>query len=123
MGLSVVRRIVELHGGYVTATSAGSHAGSEFVVSLPVSTADERDDGESQNLVKTTTGIEMGRLLRQRFPPRRLRLIALSGYAGADLRERCLAEGFDAYLTKPGDISQLERLLGGGRSDSDTSEH
>ena len=42
IGLSVVRRIVELHGGHVKATSAGSDAGSEFVVSLPVSAADTR---------------------------------------------------------------------------------
>ena len=49
IGLSVVRRIVELHGGHVKVTSAGSGAGSEFVVSLPVSAADERDDRESEN--------------------------------------------------------------------------
>jgi CheY-like chemotaxis protein len=55
MGLSVVRRIVELHGGTVKATSAGAHRGSEFVVSLPVSTADERDEGESQHAVNTST--------------------------------------------------------------------
>ena len=36
IGLSVVRRIVELHRGRIRATSAGSGAGSEFVVSLPV---------------------------------------------------------------------------------------
>ena len=36
IGLSVVRRIMELHGGHVKVTSAGSDAGSEFVVSLPV---------------------------------------------------------------------------------------
>ena len=47
----MVRRITELHGGHVKVTSAGSHAGSEFAVSLPVWAADERDDRESQNLV------------------------------------------------------------------------
>ena len=181
MGLSVVRRIVELHGGHVKATSAGSQRGSEFVVSLPVSTADARDEGESQHDVNKSAppptvlarrvmivddhedirasvsrlvrgwghevavaadgstalslaetfqpecavvdlsmpgmnGIELGRRLRQRFPPAQLCLIALSGYASADLREACLAEGFDAYLNKPGNIHELERLLGGIRS-------
>jgi CheY-like chemotaxis protein len=66
-------------------------------------------------------GIELARRLRQRFPPAQLRLIALSGYAGADIRDGCLAEGFDAYLTKPGNIHELERLIGSDRADADAS--
>ena len=187
VGLSVVRRIVELHGGRVKATSAGAGAGSEFVVSLPVSAADIRHDRGS-NAGQTSAplvalrsrrvmivddhqeirasvsrlarswghevalaadgpsalslaeafqpecaivdlsmprmnGIELGRRLRQRFPPAQLRLIALSGYEGADFRDACLAAGFDAYLVKPGEIPELERLLGGDRADSDASQH
>ena len=188
IGLSVVRRIVELHGGHVNVTSAGSGAGSEFVVALPVSPADTRHDRGSVNRVTTSAsvgpfharrvmivddheemrksvsrlvcawghevalaadgpsalaladaflpecaivdismpgmnGMELGRRLRLRFPPAQLRLIALSGYPGAELRDGCLAAGFDAYLVKPGDILGLERLLGGTRADSDASQH
>jgi len=36
IGLAVVRAVVELHGGTVTAVSAGPGLGSEFTVSLPV---------------------------------------------------------------------------------------
>ncbi|MCW5889742.1 MAG: response regulator [bacterium] len=45
VGLTVVRRLVELHGGRVTAHSAGRDAGSEFAVVLPVmaSHPDEHD--------------------------------------------------------------------------------
>ena len=68
-------------------------------------------------------GIEVCRRLRKRFPQHQLYLIAMSGYAGADLRDACLAQGFDAYLTKPGDIPTLERLLGGDRMDSAASQH
>ena len=57
-------------------------------------------------------GIELARRLRQRFPPAQLYLIALTGYAGADIRDECLAAGFDAHLVKPGEIPLLERLLG-----------
>ena len=57
-------------------------------------------------------GIDLARRLRQRFPPAQLSLIALTGYAGADIRDACLAAGFDAHLVKPGDIAELERLLG-----------
>jgi PAS domain S-box-containing protein len=38
VGLALVRRIVELHGGYVHAMSAGAGKGSEFVVRLPIGT-------------------------------------------------------------------------------------
>jgi signal transduction histidine kinase len=44
IGLSLVRRIMESHGGDVTVTSAGPSAGSEFVVSLPPAAADTRHD-------------------------------------------------------------------------------
>jgi signal transduction histidine kinase len=35
VGLAVVRKIVELHGGTVTAASAGTGQGSEFTVFFP----------------------------------------------------------------------------------------
>jgi signal transduction histidine kinase len=37
IGLALVRRLVEMHDGSVTATSAGAGKGSEFVILLPVS--------------------------------------------------------------------------------------
>lgn len=36
IGLALVRQLVELHGGTVSATSAGPNLGSEFTVSLPL---------------------------------------------------------------------------------------
>ncbi len=43
IGLTVVRELVEAHGGQVVATSAGRGRGSQFVVSLPLSGADAID--------------------------------------------------------------------------------
>jgi len=188
IGLSLVRRIVESHGGHVKATSAGSSAGSEFVVSLPLAAADTRHDRRSTKIENTSApsvalrarrvmivddhqeirasvtrlarawghqvavaadgpsalsladafqpecaiidislsgmnGIELGRRLRQRFPAAQLRLIALSGSADPDIRDACLGSCFDAYLVKPGDISDLERLIGGDGADSAGSKH
>jgi signal transduction histidine kinase len=39
IGLNVVKRIAEMHGGSVAARSAGTGAGSEFIVSLPLATS------------------------------------------------------------------------------------
>ena len=64
-------------------------------------------------------GIELGRRLRKVFPRKRLVMIALTGFTGQDLREACLAAGFDEQLTKPGDINRLAELLGGERPDAD----
>jgi signal transduction histidine kinase len=48
IGLTVVRRLVELHGGRVAATSGGPGLGSEFVVHLPLAeaTAARADGGD-----------------------------------------------------------------------------
>jgi signal transduction histidine kinase len=54
IGLSVVRRIVELHGGRMKATSAAGGAGNEFVVSLPVS--DICPDRGSENSSRYAVG-------------------------------------------------------------------
>jgi two-component system CheB/CheR fusion protein len=36
VGLAVTRRLVELHGGTVRASSEGPGLGSEFIISLPL---------------------------------------------------------------------------------------
>jgi CheY-like chemotaxis protein/two-component sensor histidine kinase len=188
LGLSLVRRILELHRGDIKATSGGLEKGSEFVVTLPVATNDadnqtgaspiagprsfstpharrvlivddHREISESvARLVRNwgheaaiardgpsalalaeafqpeyaivdlslpgMNGIEVARHLRERFPRPRLYLIALTGYAGKDIGEGCLAAGFDVHLVKPGEIPVLEQLLGDERQNSEpTSTH
>ena len=66
------------------------------------------------------SGIELARRLREVFPPARLFMIALSGYAGTAIRDACLAPGFDIHLVKPGEIDRLEQLLGAGRADAES---
>jgi signal transduction histidine kinase len=43
LGLALVKRLVELHGGSVTATSGGRGAGSELTVTLPLATSTVAD--------------------------------------------------------------------------------
>ncbi|MBC7779222.1 MAG: PAS domain-containing protein [Proteobacteria bacterium] len=45
IGLALVKGLVELHGGTVSAHSAGAGQGSEFVVSLPLAHAESPDGG------------------------------------------------------------------------------
>ena len=43
LGLSIAQRLVELHGGDITATSDGPNTGTAFVVRLPVASAAAKD--------------------------------------------------------------------------------
>lgn len=43
VGLTLVRALVELHGGFVSAHSEGTGKGAEFVVTLPISNASQGD--------------------------------------------------------------------------------
>jgi PAS domain S-box-containing protein len=57
------------------------------------------------------TGLEVARAMRADPALRRIRLIALSGYASPDDVERSVEAGFDLHLAKPPDIELLERSL------------
>ena len=61
LGLTIVRSLVELHGGHVRATSDGRGRGAEFVVTLPRAAVDRRA-GRRRSVA--------GRRLRRRPPAR-----------------------------------------------------
>ena len=64
-------------------------------------------------------GVVLAGRLRKVFPAGRLYLIALSGHASSEVREACLAAGFDECLDKTGRIETLERLLRDDRPNLD----
>ncbi|MDX2086113.1 MAG: response regulator [Candidatus Melainabacteria bacterium] len=60
-------------------------------------------------------GLEATRAIRQREQEQQLPrtpIVALTAHATAELRQRCLDAGMDAYLTKPVDRQQLYRTMG-----------
>jgi two-component system CheB/CheR fusion protein len=56
-------------------------------------------------------GYEVARALRSDPALKSARLIALTGYGQRDDQRRANEAGFDAHLTKPADLTQLEALL------------
>jgi len=168
IGLTLVRRLAELHGGSVAAYSEGENRGSEFVVRLPaiprpatlveapvlvasgprsILVVEDNDDGrESLRMlleaqghgVETAAdgpmglekalalgpeialvdiglpgldGYELARRLRKAPMPRRIFLVAVTGYGAPEDRDRAFAAGFDAHVPKPVDRTVLATLL------------
>ncbi len=58
-------------------------------------------------------GYELAAEIRRRLAGRPMRLIAFTGYGGADDIARATRAGFDAHLVKPVDIDRLLAVLGG----------
>jgi signal transduction histidine kinase len=169
IGLTLVRQLVEMHGGRVSVHSEGPGRGSEFTVrlaALPVApavlpTASPRppetagrhiliveDNADARSTLQTLLnllghhvetaatgpegidralasrpqvvlvdvglplldGYEVARKLRGELGGT-VRLIALTGHALEENRRRAGEAGFDAYLVKPVELDDLNRLL------------
>lgn len=54
IGLSIVRSLVELHGGRIEARSQGLGRGSEFVVTLPLQQGESHDEAERSAIQKAS---------------------------------------------------------------------
>ena len=166
IGLAVSKKLIEMHGGTVMASSAGADQGATFTIRLPLedpapdtsatpqsSSAPPRrvlivDDNEDSadslailleleghvvravysamdaleqvsvfapEIVLLDIGLPgmNGYDVAQRINalPNPPRLVAVSGYAQREDKERSAAAGFSAHLVKPVDIAALKRVL------------
>ena len=182
LGLAIVRRLVDLHGGRVEATSAGRGQGAAFSVHLPLLAEDARpvavvvepevrrpredtglprldrvralvvdDHEDSRRFVQTVLadcgaevfvadsvdaaldvlagtfvdvlvsdigmpgadGYDLITRIREmeREHGGRIPAVALTAYAGEDNRDRAIAAGFTAHVTKPVGAATLVRII------------
>jgi CheY-like chemotaxis protein len=58
-------------------------------------------------------GYDVARVLRAHPGTQRVRLIALSGFASDQAKQRSLSEGFDHHLSKPATLSELRAAIVG----------
>ena len=177
IGLTLVKRLAELHGGTVHAGSAGRGKGATFLVRLPATAAHAgavseaalrpsagrtvlvvEDNADARETLRTLLQLEGHRvidapdgligleLLKRHRPPAAivdiglpgidgyrfamaaraelgedLLLIALTGYGGRAEEKRSRDAGFDAHLTKPVDLRELEAALAGGDARADSA--
>lgn len=63
-------------------------------------------------------GYEVARRLRERPYGRELILVALTGWAGKEVRSKAAAAGFDYHLVKPVDLGELEHIVTAERDQS-----
>jgi CheY-like chemotaxis protein len=56
-------------------------------------------------------GYELIRRVRNYPPASSLHAVALTAYAGKEDRERALSEGFNDYLSKPVEASELIKIV------------
>lgn len=105
----LLREILVAHGYEVAEVSNGQEALEKI--------ADTRPDLVLLDIqMPILDGFSVVRRLRQDPRFARLRVVALTAYAMRGDRERALAAGFDAYITKPVTVAairaQIERFLG-----------
>jgi len=168
IGLAVVKRLIEMHDGTVSARSDGLGLGSTFEIRLPliasavqpsipqphmrvpprrILVVDDNEDAATalammlrleghevesffsaaEALARAAEfkpevalldiglpemdGYELAQRLRESVGPRRIRLVALTGYGQAEDRERARSVGFDEHLVKPADLRALQQVL------------
>lgn len=114
LGLALVRHLVELHGGEVSAMSAGEGRGSTFIVSLPVRRGDDMPAREPSTEGQTArvAGMELGNVtaLVVDDDPEARQLFSeiLAGHGARVVCAGSAAEAFHIVERQPADIIVMD---------------
>jgi signal transduction histidine kinase/CheY-like chemotaxis protein len=112
LGLGIVRHIVELHGGTVTASSGGENAGSVFTVRIPMQVVDKAGPAEEApvSLIPSLSGVSV---LVVDDDPSALELVRTAlEQSGADVTVASSArEGRDRFTREPPDVIVSDLLM------------
>ncbi|HYH95044.1 ATP-binding protein [Hyalangium sp.] len=112
LGLSIVRNLVEMHGGTVSASSEGDGKGATFTVQLPVSVALRRE-------VAVRPGLQLPVAQGEVCPPELASLRVLVVDDEGDTREllRAMLEGCKAHVLTAASAAEGLALLRAERPD------
>jgi two-component system CheB/CheR fusion protein len=98
IGLTLARRLVEMHGGTVDVHSAGANKGSEFVVRLPIGSPPDSEEGVAREDVRVPTAVRRNSVKRI--------LIVDDDHDGGDTMRLLLEHsGFEVEVTKDGEAA------------------
>ena len=97
-------RLLRVSGYQVAVASTGARAVAQTQTFRPDALVIDMSLGDM-------TGLDLAKRLRAVPAHRPVRLVALTAHEDAAVRDACIAAGFDAYLVKQTQISELPRVL------------
>jgi CheY-like chemotaxis protein len=112
VGLALVRRVVELHGGSVQARSGGKGFGAEFIVRLPLSAQTFQPDLVLLDIgMPQKSGYDVAREIFSAASARKPVLVAVTGWGQDADKDRAAEAGFQYHFIKPISEGALRTIL------------